>query len=218
MRMYKHQKGVTLLELLIGMALSGVVIASSVLGINSINKSTAINMKTRQLEYATHTLISIMASDIRRAGYWASAIDDVGTGANTNPFMDAGDITTTTNCILFSYDLDKDGSLPTLNDANGDERFGYRLSGNTIQARPLSHTTFACDDAADEWVDITDPNYINVTGFTVTSSPVDVTLDTSGTMTIRNITLAITAELTDDASISRTVSKQIRVRNDKFTP
>ncbi len=35
----------------------------------------------------------------------------------------------TSNCILFTYDVNKNGVLPPLGTPVSDERFGYRLSG-----------------------------------------------------------------------------------------
>src|SRR6185503_16427844 len=96
--------------------------------------------------------MQLMSNDIRRAGYWGNAISDINTGANNNPFMAAGtDIAITGgNCILFSYDYNNNGTLPTISSASDDERYGFRLSGSTLQTRPPG-ASFDCSAAASAW-------------------------------------------------------------------
>jgi len=88
-----------------------------------------------------------------------------------------------------------------------------------------------CDDSSD-WVDITDPNIIDVLTFTVTNADADLpsiveTITSDGaTQNVEKIGLVITAKLTADPSVpawirgdnaTRTMDEFIRVRNNITT-
>ena len=219
----RYCKGFSLIELMIGFVIGAFVIASSLTAFVAIMRSNADILKQARLEYELSKSLNLMANDIRRAGYWGNAANDLGTSTNTNPFMAAANrLQVAGNCILFSYDLDADGNFPALNTAPSDERFGYRLTGQRIQTRPESYSTFACDDADNTWYDITNQNEIQITNLTFTPvvETVDIDGDGSGTSTIAvtRVDISLTGQLADDATINRTYTKSVRVRNDLYTP
>lgn len=212
------QKGFTLIEILIGLGLGLFLLGNGLLIYSVLVKSFYDLVAGNRLEQQLRVSMNVMVQDIMRAGYWASAKNDLKTGANTNPFMAAGvDITVpSSTCILFAYDSDSSGLIPTLNATNYDERFGYRLSGTTLQTRALTDSTFNCGSGS--WQDLTDPNLVRISGLTFVLTPTVITISGTSTLTIRNVTVTLTGSLTKDAAITRTVSQTIRVRNDKYTP
>lgn len=221
-RMLRYREaGLTLIEILIALAINafvfGVLIAVFVSNLNYYHKSIEINRLNDQLQ----TVLQLMSDDIRRAGYWANANTDIGLAQNNNPFQAAGvDLTIngSGNCILFAYDQDANGSLAAISSTVDDERYGYRLSGSAVQARPPG-AAYDCTASAGAWENMTDTNVLTITALSFT--PTTVTMTTGpGTkgISLRSIDISLTGRLTSDASITKTVTQHVRIRNDKFIP
>lgn len=211
------QRGYSLIEMMISITLGLFILSGSIVVLVNTMHSSHEALKLMRLSYDMQTAMNLIVDDLRRAGYWSQAINDVESGANTNPFMQAGtdiSINNSNTCVLFTYDDDKSGTLPALNNAGGDKRYGYRLSGQTIQMRPLG-ADFSCTASADSWEPLTD-NLI--TNFSINETDTVVPVDgTTSTVTIRYITVTMTAQLDTDPVITRTLTQTVRVRNDKLT-
>lgn len=213
--MLRHH-GVTLVEMLVALVVGSIVLASLMSFYVFIVQHSKRSLEITRLDQELYLAMDVMSHDVRRAGYWAHAQNDIGTGALTNPFMQTDtdlQVSSSNDCILFSYDKNSDGTLPALGAAN-DERYGFRLNGNVIQYRIVSGS-FACDSTSG-WEDLTDPNIINVTNLSFTVNTDRLSLGSGDFLDKRNVTISLTASLTDDAIITRTLSRQITVRNSKF--
>lgn len=218
------KKGFSLVELMVALSLSSLVLVSVVALFSDNVRHSKDNFNANRLHQEMQAAVEVMVKDIRRAGYWGNAITDIDTGANTNPFMaSATDITINGNndCILFSYDRDDNGALPTLGSGNDDERYGYRLSNGVIQSRP-SGSPFSCTTANTNWEDIIGSKIIQITGLTFTPTIKSIDLDgaESGTANtlIRTIDITLSGQLKNDSSVNHTITHRVRVRNDKFAP
>lgn len=216
--------GFTLVEMLIGLSVGTVLTFGIVVFYSNTSKISSQTLRTVRLENEMQTVMTMMKNDIRRAGYTANAAALIDTGT-INPFMekDLSDIRVpNSSCILFTYDLNKDGILPTINTVNSDERFGYRLSNQTIQTRATTDTKFACNSGS--WENLTNANLIQITNltFTLTQSveALDVTNPppTGASITVRHVNINITGQLALDNTIQRTMTSELKVRNDKYTP
>lgn len=212
------QKGYTLIEILVSLGISLFLSGIALFVYMAISHSYSEILNINHLEEQIRSAMYKMVQDVSRAGYSAAAINDMGTGENTNQFMAAGSDLSIPNssCILLTYDSDSTGALPALNTANYDKRYGFRLFEGKLQSRPLTDSTFSCTSGA--WQDLTDSNIVNVTNLTFTPNNVTVAIDGTSTLLIRNVTISITATLSDDSTISRTMTQTVRVRNDKFQP
>ena len=202
------QKALTLIELMIGLLITGVVMASALAMYGAAVKHSRATAEQGQLDKSLHHVLGMMVRDIRRAGYWASA-----STSSENSFMQSGtDITVNSgnNCILLTYDHNADGSLPAVNSGIDDERYGYRLMNNALQFRP-NNAAFDCTASAASWANLTDPNVLTVTAFSVTKTDT-----TTANMTLRNITVSITGQLVSDTSITKTLTQTVKVQNDKY--
>ena len=213
--------GFTLAEILIALVLNAFILLALISifssNISHINKSTNSDTLNQQLESA----MQLMANDIRRAGYWGNAQSDVNTGVNNNPFMTANtDLTINGggNCILFSYDYNSDGSAPAISNAYDDERYGYRVSNQTLQARPPG-AAYDCAAGNSAWENVTNPGIVNITNlsFTLNSSTVPVGATTKKLL-IRSVDISITGQLVSDASVTKTLTQHVRILNDKYVP
>jgi len=219
--MLRKLLGFTLAEFLVTLTINLILFTALITiflyNINHYRK----NLQVTRLNQQLHTALMIMSNDIRRAGYWAYASNDVGTGQNNNPFMSGGldiSVNASNDCILFAYDHNSDGALPEVNSSVDDERYGFRLSGQAIQARPPGGG-FACDSSGSSWENITDPNVIDITNltFSLTTTTITTGPGVRG-IAMRGVDVSVTGQLVNDSSITRTLTQHIRIRNDKFIP
>lgn len=212
--------GMSLIEILIALAVNIMLLTALVAVLASYvghyNTATNTDVLNQQLQ----TAMQIMASDIRRAGYWGNASSDINSGANNNPFMVSGstDISASGSCILFTYDYDGNGSVPSVSSAIDDERYGYRLSGGALQSRPPG-SAFACNAASSNWENMTNPSIVTITALTFTLNTYALPIGQAHpTITTRSVDISITGQLVADTSITKTITQHVRVRNDKYAP
>ena len=151
----------------------------------------------------------------------ATAANDLGLDQNTNAFMAAGtDITVNSshNCLLFAYDKNGDGLLPAINANIDDERYGFRLINNTLQVRPPG-TAFSCTAPNASWENVTDTNVVSITNLTFTLNASTITTGPGARgLTMRSVDISITGQLNSDATVAKTLTQHVRLRNDKFNP
>lgn len=214
-------KGFTITELLVALSLNIVVLAA-LISIFIANLNHYKNMlNTNRLHQQLQMDMDIMTADIRRAGYWANAPNDLHLNQNNNPFMAGGtDITTgaSNTCILFTYDHDNNGALPSIGSGSDDERYGYRLSGQVLQSRPWG-ASFSCAASASAWENMTDSNFIQITALTFSLTTQTITTGPgSAGIILRSVDITLTGRLTSDNTITKTITEHIRIRNDKFNP
>jgi type IV pilus assembly protein PilW len=136
----KKQDGYSLIEIMIALLLGLIILAATLtIYITTIRGSSDL-VKSARLNHDLDSSLALMINDIRRAGYWGGAI--VGSDSRANPFTQAAtDLQfPLTDCVLYTYDADADGTVDT------DEYYGFRLSGGNIQMRSSN-----IDCAANGW-------------------------------------------------------------------
>ncbi|MFW5954144.1 MAG: PilW family protein [Guyparkeria sp.] len=141
-----RQRGVTLVELMIGLLIGLIVLA--VVGTVFINVIRGSNdtLSSIKLNQEVRGLMGFMTADIRRAGYWENAAiaSTDPTIASDNPLSNrdaaSGPVTDIWihdggSCLMYSYDRDIDGDDGYVSDGDPAPLFGYRLDDNgRIQA------------------------------------------------------------------------------------
>lgn len=206
----RRQAGMGLVDMMIAMTLGLMLMAgllttyvSTIQGHNNVAKLT-------RLDHELQGLMDIMTRDIRRAGSNGN-INFLATGAPnpftlSNPAAYKGEAAN--SCLIYSYDLDADGTLDTGTD---DERFGFRLKNKTVQMR-RGGLDCVSDGKPTNWENITEEDVVEITElrFTNTSS-------TNELITSRKIEVVLSGRLKNDPTVSRTLTRTIRVRNDLFT-
>jgi prepilin-type N-terminal cleavage/methylation domain-containing protein len=110
--MWRDNRGFTLLELMIAMLLSLLVMGVSMASYSGFRRTTTIQDVGGKLEQSLRTAMNLMNYDLTMTGY--------GTGD--------GIVTASANEIVIEYDRNEDGDISPDSD-----RFGYRLSGTTLQ-------------------------------------------------------------------------------------
>ena len=173
-----RQSGMTLLEILIALAVGSIVVGSVATVYVSTVSSTGAMLSGSKLNQELAALMTVMANDVRRAGYWGNTTIDDYRSPQSNPFAQLdntalevhdGNVpqgpTGAGDCIVYVYDADNDGVLD-----DGDVR-GFRLVGGVVQMRERGDTAAnavhdVCDDAEDSWLDVTDGGLISITALT----------------------------------------------------
>ena len=181
----KSQWGVTLVELLVGMAVGIVVVGGAITMYTSSVRSSNDTLKSSKLNQEISTLLHVIVNDVRRAGYWG----DINTGAlDENPFNLQGatalvvrdDMTSNSlqpatgqgSCLLYSYDATYvPGNVAGVIEST--DLFGFRLNGSVVQMRQsgtidgancVGGTCSSCTNGT--WENVTDPDLIEITDLT----------------------------------------------------
>lgn len=224
----RSQRGVTMVEVLVGMAVGLFVVAGGlVLLANFTGENRRLLVETR-LTQDLRAAADLVARDVRRAGYWGAAGKGVWrpTGPNvpqqndyrgfieascdaaTLPTSVPSPTTARSNlCYYIAGDTD--------DVAASNERYGFQLQGGAIRS--------TIGGAAAQ--SLTDPNTITITSFTLT--PHQQTIDASGfcsktcttncpRVVVREFEILITGNAPSDAAVSRTIRGNVRVRNDYY--
>ena len=216
----RRQAGFTLMEGVVSMAISLVTTAAMVaLMSNSLGTTSRIVNMTKLSDDLRNTM-QLMSRDLRRASYNANAIlcygnqDCASDGSVTLP--GDIDIANTNDCFTFLMDRDHDGDS-TENDAGGFRR--REVGGVGRLEMWTGDSTPDCAATSDNWVQVTDPDSMNITAFTVDDTPsfTEVIFDdgvTSISQKVRKLRLNIQAALVTDANVTREIEDVISVRND----
>jgi len=172
----KRQTGVTLIEAMISLALSLIVTSAMVvLMANSMGTSTRI-IQMSQLSDELRNAMSMMTRDVRRANYSANSIFCYGNpacGFAGGVAEQAGDIQVSDDNTCFTFNLDRNFNGVSIDDEDGAAGFRQVTNGGIgVIEMWTGGASPNCADAAgaDGWVELTDPNTINVTDFVVDDS------------------------------------------------
>lgn len=250
---HKRQRGFTITELMITVTLGLSVISSVMIGYLATYKGSMGTLAMSKLTQDMNSTMELMVSELRRAGY--SAETSLATSPSTNTFNVVNNTalavynTVASNtkqgsqgsgaCIIYSYDLDADGTVDT------NEVTGFRLNGGKVQMRTVGVPTAAdtCAGANDTWSDVTDSSFMTVTALTfnlatsvclnnrepdsvdnnasgttdeAAESDCYTTVPSAGNITIetRVVGITLTANLTNDSFVTSTLNETVRVRND----
>jgi type II secretory pathway component PulJ len=187
--------------------------------------SHASAMKSSRLNQEMRAVMTLMVREIRRSGYWGSPSSTAGSlggvGAGTtysNPFKTIN--TATAGCILFTYDANGSGTQDT---SSPDERYGFLLNNGVIQMRTgVSATLNDCTTSAgNAWGNLTDSKNTKFTALTFAetdSAPVYAKGTSGPNIVIRYVTITMTGQLANDATVQQTLTETVELENDLFSP
>jgi hypothetical protein len=215
----RYQAGASLMEIMVGLALSMVVTASMVVLMSSSLGAASRIIQMTQLADELRNSMSMMTRDLRRSNYSANAAycyanSDCGIDGSASQ---AGDITVVSNsCMTFNLDRNQDG------DASTDPAGGFRRSvagGIGFLEMWVGDAAPDCGAVDDNWMALTDPEWVNITTlFIDDSNSITGSLTGEGGTTLtqrtRQVQIQVEGQLILDDSISRRVEDTIKVRND----
>jgi prepilin peptidase dependent protein B len=225
---------VSLVELMIALLLGAVVVLGGInLYLLMVRGEQDVSERNR-LTDEFRAMANVLSRDLRRAGFWEAdlAMDELWnnpfTAADTDLQISARTGEAANSCILYSYDIDRDGTVGDLQSppAATQERFGFRLNDQTIES--YSGGNWSCD--AGNWERLSTPG-VEVTGFALDPNetiisfadpavPQTVSSCPSGASCqyIRSVRFTMTGRLRRDPGVTEILQGSVRLRNDKFEP
>lgn len=222
MNVYKRQKGFTLVEAMISLALS-LIVTTAMVGLmsNSLGSASRI-IQMQQLTDELRNTMSMMSRDVRRANFNANSIycyanSDCGIDGTATQSADIA-INNAQDCFIFGLDRDWDG------DANNDGGGAFRLAdsgGVGVVEMWAGSTVPNCTATSTDWMPITDPGFVDVTTLVVDNAGSfegSILQENGTTLTVRTrqVKLQLGGQLVLDNSITRQIEDTIKVRNDIF--
>lgn len=211
MNTHGHQRGMSLIELMVGIAIGLVIVAAALLTLtHHLRENRSLIVEARLMQ-DLRTAADLVARDLRRAGYWNQAGDGVWNAAanlpQVNPYTA---LNISDEAATFSYARSETNS----------HDFAYRLRAGVIEMR--------IGDG--NWQAMTDGNTLRVASFSITPQAQDIVLDgfcakpcatPSNTcpprQQLRSFALRIEAQAATNTEVSRNVQATVRLRNDALS-
>jgi type II secretory pathway component PulJ len=223
-RLRKAQLGLSLVELMVGIAVGLFVVAAAAMLVSShLNDNRRLLLET-QVQQDLRAAADIIARELRRAGHWQTAEKSVWTpdvALQLSPDW-------TPNTAL---QLSLNGNLaPSAGEAT-QVNFAYTRSNGDSGPFGFKRDVAVLKTLLGEggWQELTDSRMLRITGFTVT--PIDETLPLScpklcddlteacwPTLTVRKLVVDITGEAVSDPAVKRSLRSVVRLRNDWVDP
>ena len=133
-----RQTGLSLVELMVGLVVGLIVVAGAGAMYVTTVRGQTYALRAAKLNQDLRATMNIIASDVRRSGYWGGAIAAGGAPAPLpHPYTLRGvpqtDVTILEGgtCVMYAYDAD--GDATDLTTETNQEVFGFRLNGSVVQ-------------------------------------------------------------------------------------
>lgn len=205
--MCTHQKGLSLVELMVGLALGLLITAAGLSLLASQWREQRSSTAAMRLMQELRSAADIIARDLRRAGHWAAPAAGM-----ANPYAAFAPQAAASDAAQFSYS--RDSTENHLLDGN--EQFGLRLRNGVIEL--LLGTG--------GWQALTDAGTLVVTEFSLqparqsasllehcaTPCPPGTACEPRSEQ--RSVAIRITARATNDPGLVRRLTSHIQLRND----
>jgi type II secretory pathway component PulJ len=157
------------------------------------------SLKYSRLRSDLQSLVAILETDIRRAGYNAGQ-EGYLVGVNGQQSVD---INSTHDCIVYYYN--HNNSL-TIEDSN---KMAFALKDNTLKFKTgVNQIANEVCASVTGWISVSDAGFVKITAL----SFIEETSSING-VTLRSVKISLSGELVSDASYSHTVTSRVQVRN-----
>ena len=223
----RRNAGFSLIELMVGLVV-GLIVAGSALAFTVVTiRSYGENIRSSRLTGDLSAAMNLVTGELRRAGYDAVSVGRLFTDDVPSSFAT---VAVNGSCLSYSYDR---GIGAAGGAAAATELRAIRLNTTTGTLQMDASSAAASCASTGSWIDLTDPDVVNITAFTPTVTEVPFCtvvdqrpadpLNPTGAQVydrvegaIREIGLSLTGALRSDPSLSRTVENTTRVRADRI--
>jgi len=212
----RRSRGLSLVELLVGMAVGMVVVAAgSSVVLDNVRENRALALETRLMQDLRNA-VDIVSRDLRRARYWAASASGVrsddGSVVIPNPYAAVSPMAAASDATLFRFSRDavENGFV----DAN--EQFGFRLHNGAIELQ--------LGDG--NWQALTDSTLLTVTSFVVEPSVEESSLASfcvnpcppasvscPPRQQVQRFAVTVSGQSIADPRVRRSVQSSVRLRN-----
>lgn len=207
----RQQQGLSLVELMVGIAVGLFVVAAAALVVTTqLGENRRLLLET-QVQQDLRATMDIITREMRRAGSWESA--ELGVWYAGGPVVQQSTFNTMTPVAVAAAET----QFRYRRGPGQEGPFGFKLEGGVVKSL-----------IGNAWQDLTDGNVMRVTNFVITPVQADTSQlqcpracsvdpnDTAcwPTVTVRSYTVNITAQATHDAAVQRSVRSRVRLRND----
>lgn len=210
-RLLLRSHGMSLVELMVGITVGlFVVAAASTLMANQLSDNRKLLVET-QIQQDLRASMDIVTRQLRRAGALNVLQAQAGLASATGVGGTRSTFTTVTPAAVASSEV----SFSFFRNAGDVGPYGFKLEADGVKSL-----------AGVVWQELTDINVMRVTAFTVTPVVVASTalacpkLCADGTaacwpqLVVRDLAVTIAAEAKNDASVQRSMTSRVRLRND----
>lgn len=212
----KKQLGFSLVEMMVSMTVGLTLVAGVSSIFSNTLKSSSDYVASVKLDQDLTSVLEFISKEVRRAGYDGSATSGTDTAFGIN------DNESTSSCLIYSFDLDGDGS------EDGNERNGIRLNSGETEVH-FAQNVASCSDISSGAINDSNTIVINNLSFSHDKLCVNLTNSsncspgTSGYVSPSNgdlkvwkreVTISLSGHYKSDADYSRTVTNTIRLHND----
>lgn len=204
-----HQRGLSVVELMVGVTVGLFVVAAAALMVSGQLADNRNLLLATQIQQDLRSTAEIITRELRRIGFADSV--PVWNDTMTGPVAEStvASITPSSGSTISNIDF-------FYRRRPGDDtRFGFKLEGGVIKTK-----------VADAWETLTDARVMRVSAFNIDMPAAteyrlpcaklcaDDTQNCWPVVRLRTATVTITGVSTSDAAITRTITSQVRVRND----
>ncbi|MCF8206035.1 MAG: prepilin-type N-terminal cleavage/methylation domain-containing protein [Methylotenera sp.] len=230
----RSQRGIGLVELMVGITVGLIVAAgAAVVATRQIVEHRRLMLEV-QMQQDLRVAADLIQQDLRRAGYrglpangvWEPERDGGAVAPKPAQASPYAAITQSTGGgdLFYRYAKNAAGTtrMNTTNSLASNEQFGIKVANKTL------YLQLGLVSSLPNWQPITDPDAIEIVGFTPTIVTQQLPLDdlcicpagttcTMPTMTVKRVTITINAVSKSDPNVRRTLQLTERIRADDIS-
>lgn len=227
----RRQAGLSLIELMIALAAGLIVIGAALTFTVSTVRAYGDNIRSTRLSQELRTSMNLVIRELRRGGYDSAAVTRVMTDDTPSEFLSFS-APASGDCLFYEYDRGE-GVLGDAPAASEKRAIRFDRTTKALQMNTGSADS-NCGGTPSDWVDLTDPRVVSITGFTPalttnrfcsviakydTSVPKDGIFEqydlAEGAVRVVSLTLE-GGMASDPEGVVRQVSDSVRIRSDEL--
>lgn len=215
----RHSRGFNLVELMVAMVAGLLLVAAASALFASILKANKTAMQVSRLNQELQAVTDMIARDIQRAGYDASAATNTlfynptsGSSTTLFPFAFKSADDLESNCIRVRYDDNENGALDNTSAAGETRRYKYNSAEKVIRLAKGDEGEADCADVPEKGDKVSTDDAIAIS--TLSFSMISGSVSTG----VRTIRLTISGNDIKSPALGLTLQRDIKLRNDGFLP